>query len=247
MFSMLAEEQHQYLVTHKVIMNTVTRRSITSLYPKGPAWNGKKSGVISEKIDGLSQQTERDRKDGKDIINDFFPSDTNLLQEWEFVFRLPFNDSLTDDQRRARLVAAWNKEAVASYSLLNKDYERSGIPVVARPLAETEDPRLISDFDQIFVNGSLGQLLLNYIGACGIMACGDISESSFCGAFNGTIEIPTEVTIPDDNLYWPLIFVLEDEGGSQAQIPIELREAYEFLTWKNKPLFMWGISRVVYV
>lgn len=228
-------------------MSSLTNRTLTNLFPTGPAWKGKESGVISEQIDGVSQQTSRDREDGKNIINDFFPLKTSLLNEWEYVFRLPFNQELTDTQRRARLEAAWNKEAVASYSLINADYERSGIPVIARPLAETEDPRLISDYDQIFVNGSLGELFLNYIGACGIMHCGEIQESSFCGTFQGTIEVPKTVVVPDDDTYWPLIFVLEDVGGGKAQIPTELKQAYEFLTWKNKPLFMWGISRVDYV
>lgn len=228
-------------------MSDFTRRSVTSLFPTGPAWEGKKSGVMSEQIAGVSEQIERDRQDGKSIITDFFPSESNLLNEWEYVFRLPFNESLSVEQRRARLVAAWNKEAVASYSGLNADYARSGIPVVARPLGETEDPRLINDYDQIFVNGSFGRIFLNYICACGIAYTGEVQESSFCGAFAGSTELPTIVTIPDDNKYWPLIFVLEDAGGGVAQIPGELKEAYQFLTWKNKPLFMWGISRATYV
>lgn len=228
-------------------MNNITNKSLTNLFPNGPAWNGKNTGIMREQIDGVSLQTARDRQDGKNIVNDFFPTETSLLNEWEYVFRLPFNADLTDEQRRNRLTAAWNKEAVATYSLINADYERSGIPVIARPLAETEDPRLITDYDQVFVNGSLGELFLNYIGACGIMHCGEIEESSFCGTFRGTIEVPKAVTIPDDDRYWPLIFVLEDVGGGKAQIPSELKQAYEFLTWKNKPLFMWGISRADYV
>ncbi|MHA1379306.1 MAG: hypothetical protein ACTSRG_13060 [Candidatus Helarchaeota archaeon] len=228
-------------------MSDITNNALKNLMPDGPTWEGKDTGLIKEQIAGMAVQMKRDRQDGKNILNDFFPIDTNLLVEWEYAFALPFNSELTDEQRRARLVAAWNKEAVASYSLINKDYARSGIPVIARPLEETEDPRLITDYDQIFVNGSMGELFLNYIGACGIMHCGDIEESSFCGTFEGTVEVPKSVTIPDDNRYWPLIFVLEDEGGGKAQIPGELKQAYEFLTWKNKPLFMWGISRVDYV
>ncbi|MCK5617245.1 hypothetical protein KAR91_86070 [Candidatus Pacearchaeota archaeon] len=228
-------------------MNSLTKKSLTSLFPSGPAWLGKRTGVTSEQNDGISIQMERDRQDGKDIILDFFPSSTALIAEWEYVFRLPYSPSMTDDQRKARLIAAWNKAAVATYTLINESYALSGIPVVARPLDAGEDPRLIDDFDQIFVNGSLGNLYKNYIGACGIMGCGDISPSSFCGAFAGTTEVPKTITIPDDNRYWPLIFVLEDIGGGVAQIPGELRQAYEFLTWKNKPLFMWGISRADYV
>lgn len=228
-------------------MVEITNRAFKSLFPTGPAWIGKDSGITSELISGMSQQTARDKIDGNNIIKDFFPTETTMLTEWEYVFRLPANELLSAPQRIARLVAAWNKEAVASYSGINADYARSGIPVVARPLGQSEDPRLITDYEQIFVNGSLGELYLNYIGACGIMHCGEIQESSYCGAYNGTVEVPPNIVIPDDNTYWPMIFVLEDAGGGIAQIPIELREAYNFLTWKNKPLFMWGISRVAYV
>lgn len=228
-------------------MENLAGKTLKTLIPSGPSWIGKNTGAMSEQVSGLSVQLERDRQDGKSIVSDFFPTDTTLISEWEYVFRLPASPGLSLIQRRDRLKAAWNKEAVASYSLLNADYARSGIPVVARPLSGAEDPRLINDFDQIFVNGSLGGLFLNYIGACGIMHCGDIEESSHCGTFSGTIEVPVSVTIPDDNKYWPLIFVLEDIGGGVAQIPGELKQAYEFLTWKNKPLFMWGISRASYV
>ena len=228
-------------------MDNLAERTLKDLMPNGPTWEGKENGVMSEQLKGLAVQFERDRLSGKQITLDFFPTSTTQLKEWEYVFRLPNGSSLTVDQRRKRLVASWTKKSPSAYSSINQIYALSGLDVIARPLAENEDPRLIDYDDIIFSSGSPGAFVKNYVAACGIMHCGDISESSFCGAFTGGREIPIEVTIPDDNKYWPLIYVLEAPSGGKAQVPGELKAAFESLTFKNKPLFMWALSRVEYV
>ena len=260
---------------------TISEKSLASTFPKGElAWEGMQSGIQKEISDGLAAQIDRDRINGQDIINDFFPYETTLLKEWEDTFRLPNGTALTQDQRLARLEEAWTKKSPAAYSLMNEIYALSGFDIIARPLLPTEDPRVIATTDVdvlywdtktgqsvvgpntrtgaftidygtvppvIFVNGRPGTTIKNYLTKCGVARTGQISLSSLCGNFQGSIILPPDITIPNDDWTWPLIYILEDSNGNFAQIPLELKEAYEFLTYKIKPLFMWAISRVEYI
>lgn len=99
----------------------------------------------------------------------------------------------------------------------------------------------------VFANGRPGDLVKNYITKCGVSRTGQLSNSSRCGNFEGSTIDPPDIIIPDDDVWWPLIYIIEGKDGEFAQVPVELKEAYEFLTYKIKPLFMWAISRVVYV
>ena len=99
----------------------------------------------------------------------------------------------------------------------------------------------------IFADGRPGESVKNYITKCGVSRTGEISNSSRCGNFEGSRVLPPVIVIPNDDWTWPLIYILEDESGDFAQIPVELKEAYEFLTYKMKPNFMWAISRVEYI
>lgn len=100
---------------------------------------------------------------------------------------------------------------------------------------------------KIFADGRPGIPVKNYISKYGKMRYGNISTSSRYGNFEGFLETDPILTIPDDVWTWAMIYIIEDSSGNFAQIPIELKEAFEFITYKNKPEFMWGISRVEYV
>lgn len=263
---------------------TVTEKSLSSTFPKGEiAWRGMQSGTQREISDGLAIQINRDRENAKAIITDFFPWVTTLLKEWEETFKLPTGELLTQEQRADRLIAAFTKVSPASYTGMNEIYALSGIPVIARPLLPTEDPRVIAAENKeitkyyavcgvakcgglgaysrcgglrdtgavsipvVFADGRPGETIKNYITVCGVSRCGQISNSSRCGNFEGSKILPPDVTIPDDVWTWPLIYILERTDGEFAEIPIELQDAYEFLTYKIKPNMMWAISRVEYI
>lgn len=254
---------------------TLTEKSIKSLLPSGPSWIGKNSGLMKDLNDGLALQVERDRQSGKNIIKDFYPDTTTQLAEWEYTYRLPSGLLLTDAQRRARLKANIKKITPATYSKTNEIYALSGFNLIARPLLPTEDPRVIASsgditreytsvfgesrfgdfvfggYDEVpgtaevivFANGRPGAVSLNYLSVFGESRFGDF----VFGDFLGSKILPPDITIPDDEEYWPLIYVIEAPDGDFAQLPVELKEAYEFLTYKIKPLFMWALSRVEYV
>jgi len=239
-------------------------------------WNGLQNGTMKEISDGIAVQGERDRQDGKSIVTDFYPQTTTLQAEWEETYRLPAGEILTPEQRTARLKAVWSREEVASFDGMNHMYELSGIPVIARPLLPGEDPRVIAEenpvfdvfttiFDDvvfgvdvifggfseivaeniptIFADGRPGDPATNYLTVFDDVVFG---VDAIFGDFEGSRLDPPKLTIPDDTWTWPMIYIIEGLDGEFAEIPIELKEAYEFLTYKNKPNFMWAISRVVF-
>jgi hypothetical protein len=257
-------------------MDNLIEKTLKSLFPTGFTWIGMMSGVMREISDGLSVQANRDYQDGKSIVTDFYPTTTTLFNEWEETYRLPAGELLTDTQRRDRLKAVWSREEVASFDGMNHMYELSGIPVIARPLVPGEDPRVIAEakpvFDvftsvfgeivfgvdsvfggfseieadfvpTIFADGRPGDPANNYLTVFGDVVFG---IDTVFGSFEGGRLDPPKLIIPDDTWTWPLIYIIEGLDGNFAEIPIELKEAYEFLTYKNKPNFMWAISKVVF-
>ena len=263
-------------------MVTLTERSIKAAHPTGQiAWKGLNGGSQQEICDGIAIQLERDRQNGKAIITDFFPYLTTLQKEWEEVFRLPSGELLTQDQRTARLIAAWDKRSPASFDGTNEIYLLSGLNVIARPLEPGEDPRDIADSDQdvivydsvtglntvtgpntrtgaftnipgtaetrIFADGRPGIVAKNYITVCGTSRTGQLSLTSRCGNFEGSRLDPPDITIPDDTWTWAMIYIIEGADGEFAQVPAELRDAFDFLTYKIKPQVMWALSRVEFI
>lgn len=264
-------------------MSNVTEKSLTSLMPKGEiAHRGLKNGNQRKILNGISTQFNNDRLKGKSLLTDFFPETTTQFEEWERVFRLPSGELLTDEQRKARINASWNKIPPGTFDGMNKIYELSGLDCIARPLLPGEDPREIadgaitskkyittagqavtgelSDYSRcgayliygstglaVLGDGRPGELSINYITVCNHSRCGQLSTTSKCGNFEGyTLKDPF-FPILDVEWSWPLIYIIESPGGGFAQIPEEMKDAFYFLTLKNKPLFMWAIARVEYV
>lgn len=259
--------------------NTIAAKSLKSLFPSGPEWQGMTAGVMREVSDGIAVQVERDRENAKKILSDFFPNSSTIVDEWESVFRLPSGKFLTASQRAARLASAWRGVAPGSYTGMNEIYRLSGLNVKARPLAPGEDPRVLAAYTElkikwlsvtglnarcglntrcgekeiiqvtekpvVYANGRRGNELKNRIIRCSATTrCG---LNSRAGEYRGYIITPITITIPANEKYWPLIYVIEGFGGDFANVPAVLRTAFEFTTYKIKPLFMWAIARVSFV
>ena len=225
---------------------TITEKSLKSLHPTGEiAWRGMSAGTTREISDGLAAEAERNRQNGKSILTDFSPYLTTLQKEWEETFRLPSGELLTQDQRTARLIEAWVKTDPGSFDGMNEIYLLSGLDVVARPLVPGEDPRVIATDPSanILADGRPGDVNINYITVTGASRTGNVSASSRCGSFEGSrIDLPV-LTIPDETWTWSLIYVLEDKNGGPAFILEDQLESFLFLTYKNKPQFMWAIAK----
>jgi hypothetical protein len=41
-----------------------------------------------------------------------------------------------------------------------------------------------------------------------------------------------------------MVYIIEDFSGNFAHVPYQLKNAFDFLTFKIKPNFMWAIVRV---
>lgn len=231
-------------------MANIIEKAYVSVFPHGKiAWDGMGNGTERELSDGIAVQAERDRQAGKDIVNNFFPDSTELQKEWEEVFKLPSGEVLTKEQRLKRLIASFSKSpSTASFDGQNNIYNLSGLEVIARPLKPGEDPRVLAEKTDahILADGRPGLTELNYITVCGSARCGSTSSSSRCGNFEGTRELGLNLSIPNDEWTWPLIYVIEGEWGGFASVPPELKDAFYFLTYKSKPIFMWAIANVYF-
>jgi|WetSurMetagenome_2_1015567.scaffolds.fasta_scaffold23308_2 uncharacterized protein YmfQ (DUF2313 family) len=99
---------------------------------------------------------------------------------------------------------------------------------------------------RIFADGRHGTVEKNFTDHCGDLTarCGDLTAQ--CGDYSGYNINDPAVIIPDDIWTWGLIYIIDDGSGGFANIPSYLKTAYEFLTLKIKPLFMWAISRINY-
>lgn len=260
---------------------TVAEKSLLLAMPEGNeiAYDGLKNGTMKELISGMALQAERDRLGSVQIMKDFFPGTTNLIEEWEDFFKLTSGRFLTETQRRNRLIASWQHISPGSFTGMNRIYELSDLPVFCRPLRPDEDPRVLATSDErqriyiavcgeesvcgedlicgdyyitpvtpevrVFTDGRMGDIVRNYTCQVGeALICG---EDLICGDYQGYNILDTKPTIPDDTKYWPLIYVIEDKSGNFAQVPMELKEMYDYLTLKIKPYCMWAISRVEFV
>ena len=125
--------------------STISSKSLQSVFPTGPAWDGMNDGLMRKLSDGIALQVERDRLEAIKILSDFFPDSTALVSEWESVFKLPNGSELTATQRAKRIAGAWAHISPGSYDGMNELYSLSGFDVVARPLAYGEDPRELAE------------------------------------------------------------------------------------------------------
>lgn len=219
-------------------------QALKQLMPKGYNWSGVESGVISEILQGLSKQMERDSDYSDLILNNYLPFDTEFYTEQEEMFRLP-TTNITNDQRLERIKSSWSNIAPTTYTGFNELLALNGFDdIVARPLTIGEDPTLITDYYKLFTNGILGSIINDYDTALGRAILGADSGTSNLAQYTGSAEYYPEIIIPSDSNLWGMIFVLEATDGTVAEINDNLKSSFEFLIYKMKPLFMMGIARV---
>lgn len=212
-------------------------------FPDGKTWQGKENGIINQQIRGLAKQSTRDSDFADDILKNYLPFETEFLYEQEALFKLP-ESMLNVDERRARILGAWTNISPSTYTGFNELMALSGFDnIVIRPLAVGEDPTLISDYYHVFANGAPGFVINDYECVNGLAILG--SDSSHLAKYEGTAEYFAPITIPDDSAQWGMIFVIEATDGGIAVIADDLKSSFEFLIYKHKPLFMFGIARVL--
>lgn len=98
------------------------------LLPTGRAWRLTISKRLRELFDGLSGAPEDVKSYVDGVYDDIDPLVTRELAEWEFQFGLPAT-VLTEEQRRARLDAAWKAQGGQSPRYIQDTLQAAGFPV----------------------------------------------------------------------------------------------------------------------
>lgn len=140
-------------------MSYTVDKSTERLMPHGWCWNGARNGSIKEMTDGISVQIDRDRIDGKNIIRDYYPYETTMIQEWENILALPPVTSLSDDQRRYRIQAARSSYATNTFTGLSEFINLSGFNVRCIPLEIAQDPNTLQNVLEVIIDGRSKSIL----------------------------------------------------------------------------------------
>ena len=99
------------------------------LLPKGRAWSLTEDKPLRWFFDGLTVLGSGVKKYFDDVHSDIFPATTRDLKTWEDNFAIPSNISLTDQQRRDRLDAAWKATGGQSPGYIQETLQNAGFNV----------------------------------------------------------------------------------------------------------------------
>jgi len=247
--------------------------SIKELLPDGPAWEGKTSGQMGKFLDGLDEEYERLIEKCLKITNDFFPDTTTVPERWESAFSLPQGIGLTLEQRRARLESRWRILSTGTMQpeIMEEIFALSGFSDVrVRVLRPYEDPRPYVVGSGVSVYGRVGaeygtsaarfgasdadkaiilanpdgfSLEKSYNNSFGSVIWG----TDIFGTFDGYYVQPVVYSIPNNQAFWGLLYIIEHVDGSIYEVDGALRDVFLQLAYFMKPLHMWGIARVRFV
>jgi len=130
-------------------MSYLIDKGMERLTLHGPAWAGSRTGSMREMNEGLAIHIDKNRADGKNIIRDYYPQETEQIDEWDGVLALPAVATLSDADRRKRIEATRSGLPVNLFSGQTEFINLSGFNVRLRPLEEAEDPNLLTDVNVI--------------------------------------------------------------------------------------------------
>lgn len=99
------------------------------LLPRGRAWALSKDKNLTKFFNGLSGLETDIELFADEIWADIYPQTTRQLDEWEKEFSLPNINSLTDQQRRDRLIARWRERGGQDPKYIQKTLQESGFDV----------------------------------------------------------------------------------------------------------------------
>jgi len=207
------------------------------------------------------------------ITNDFFPDTTTVPDRWESAFSLPQGIGLTIEQRRARLESRWRilSTGTMQSEIMEEIFALSGFANVrVRVLRPYEDPRPYVVGSGISVYGRFGaeygtsaarfgasdadkaiilanpdgfSLEKSYNNSFGSVIWG----TDIFGTFDGYYVQPVVYSIPNNQAFWGLLYIIEHVDGSTYDVDSALRDVFLQLAYFMKPLHMWGIARVRFI
>lgn len=108
-------------------------RQFQHLLPNSKAWNLTKDKLLRQFFEGLTGLGGDFKLFQDQIFQDIFPETTRQLDEWELQFGLIFDASLSEQERRDRLLAAWRAVGGQSPRYIQDILQDQGFPVFLHP------------------------------------------------------------------------------------------------------------------
>lgn len=99
------------------------------LLPRAKAWSLTEDKPLRQFFDGLGVIGSELKIYFDNIYSDLFPATTRQLETWEKNFALPSNTSLSDQERRERLDAAWKATGGQSPGYIQETLQNAGFNV----------------------------------------------------------------------------------------------------------------------
>ncbi len=238
-----------------------------NLLPRARAWNTTADKWLRRFIDGLSDIVTGVQSHFDLIWYDIFPATTREIDAWEETFGLIYNKTLTEQERRDALAAAWAQTGGQSPSYIQNQLQAAGFDVYIHDWWATISPVTPNN---PFAAGGAYPLVNLYVGnntifdppecidpstpgvlATDVPECtneadmgissGDVFECQPLGVIAGG---PKTYNFPTDPDKWPyIIYIAGATFGTPANIPAERRLEFESLCLKICPAHLWlGIT-----
>lgn len=212
--------------------------------PEGPPWEIEEDSDLDKFNQGIGDSLDEDKDFLKTLANIRNPLLTSQLDDLEKEFGLPPNSTLSESDRRERLLGEkTDNNSTATHEWLQDALHKRGFDnLFVYPNDPPVDPRaILTDIGGIFCDGAdafcdhedavaggiSGELVVNGIfnrDASDLHIMASDSELAFCdgiSAFAGANENPQdrrveEYEIPAESDYWGLIFFV---GGAVERDP----------------------------
>jgi hypothetical protein len=213
------------------------------LLPKG---EGLKA-VVSKNITALFNAISAGYQQIRTYIDLFFldgnPTDTRELARWEVQWGLPTVASLTEDQRRDRLDAAWKALGGQGKDYIQGVLQAAGFPVYLHEWwGDAFDP-----YDAWYCKDAGAEC-----GETGVECINPIpttNDPSDTGGYLLVNKIPdTEITTftADPQSFPYYLYIGGEDFGDSVELPAARRDEFERLCLKLKPCHMWLCILVTY-
>lgn len=244
----------------------VSLDALRRLLPSGWAFQFVPDGDADKILQGIGEEIEKTLADAVAQAADGFPATTTDLEIHERAFFQRVSEGLSEADRRAKIVAAWQDWGGGSPAELQVQLQAHGFPLYVWEWWTFISPPATSGPEAFFEPIGTGYVLRNGIttqaalelSQCGMDTAQCGLESASClyhdtlGTFREYVQISEAAVAqplgPPGEVYYPRLFILCGETfGDFVDIPAERREELEDLILKRRPVSRWAGILVNYV
>lgn len=234
--------------------------TLRRLLPSGAAWWLPREGAFRSLVEGLAAGLDSVRAGVDGLVDELYPEQSTALAAWERTLGEWPAPTLSDAERRARLVASWRDERNAAPDSVEAALRDRGFDVRVYEWwsGVVDGAPVPRDLTPYFPPAGVGVLLRNklretrrhYLIRCGesLAKCGE--EVARCGAYSGTGVRYESIALSDAKVgdAWPFVVVIGGETwGAFAEVPEARRAEFEWQCFQRTPVEQWIGLMVRYV